>query len=213
MVWDAKLKQTGSLLSNSGKHAKKRVSKENIELIRNCFTRSPRKSIRNASLQLQIPRSTVDNVVHKRLRLRAYKIQITQKIKHNGKHKRLTFAASVLDKIDENNLYLDHICFSDESTFHISGKVNRHNCRIWGSKNPSVVFQRERDSPKVNVWCGLMKDHVIGPFFFAEPTVTARTYLDNYVGVVCRSTASCRNHLSARWCSSSLRIGGTQVSE
>ena len=40
------------------------------------------------------------------------------------------------------------------------------------------MFQQERDSPKVNVWCGLMKDCVIGPFFFAEPTVTARTYLD-----------------------------------
>ena len=106
MAWDAKLKQTGSMLSNSGKHAKKRVSEENIELIRNCFTRSLRKSIRTASLQLQIPRSTVHNVVHKRLRLRAYKIQITQKIKHDDKHKRLTFAASVLDKIDENNSYL-----------------------------------------------------------------------------------------------------------
>ena len=79
MAWDAKLKQTGSLLSNSGKHAKKRVSEVNIELIRNCITRSPRKSIRKASLQLQIPRSTVHNVVHKRLRLRAYKILITQK--------------------------------------------------------------------------------------------------------------------------------------
>ena len=73
------------------------------------------------------------------------------KIKHDDKHKRLTFAASVLDKIDENNSYLVHICFSDESTFHISGIVNRHNCRIWGSENPSVVFQHERDSPKVNV--------------------------------------------------------------
>ena len=113
---------------------------------------------------------TLHNVVHKRLRLRTYKIQITQKIKHDDKHKRLTFAASVLDKIDENNSYLDHIRFSEESTFHISGKVNRHNFRIWGSENPSVVFQHERDSPKDNVWCGLMKDRVKGPLFFAEPT-------------------------------------------
>ena len=103
---------------------------------------------------------------------------ITQKIKHDDKHKRLTFAASVLDKIDENNSYFDHICFSDESIFQISEKVNRLNCRIWGSENPSVVFQHECDSPKVNVWCGLMKNRVIGPFFFAEPTATARTYLD-----------------------------------
>ncbi|PSN43847.1 hypothetical protein C0J52_11881 [Blattella germanica] len=75
--------------------------------------------------------------------------------------------------MDENNLYLDHIHISDESNFHISGKVNRHNSRIWGSGIPSVVFQHEHDSPKVNVCCGLMKDCMIGPFFFAKPTVTA----------------------------------------
>ncbi|PSN37905.1 hypothetical protein C0J52_19513 [Blattella germanica] len=87
MPWNAKLKQTGSLLSNSGKHAKKIVPEENSELIRNCFTRSPRKSIRKASLQLQIPHSNVHNVVYKRLRLLEYKIQITQKIKHDGKQR------------------------------------------------------------------------------------------------------------------------------
>jgi hypothetical protein len=26
--------------------------------------------------------------------------------------------------------------FSDESTFHISGKVHRHNVCIWGTENP-----------------------------------------------------------------------------
>ncbi|KAJ4435959.1 hypothetical protein ANN_18582 [Periplaneta americana] len=61
MAWDAKLKQTGSLLSSSGKYTKERVSEENSELVRTSFIRSPRKSIRKASLQLQIPRSTVHN--------------------------------------------------------------------------------------------------------------------------------------------------------
>ncbi|PSN47776.1 hypothetical protein C0J52_15229 [Blattella germanica] len=77
MAWDTKLKQTGSLLSNSGEHAKKIVSEEIIALIGKCFTRSPRKSNIKASLQLQIPRSTVHDVVHRRLRLRAYTIQVT----------------------------------------------------------------------------------------------------------------------------------------
>ncbi|KAJ4449078.1 hypothetical protein ANN_00473 [Periplaneta americana] len=62
----------------------------------------------------------------------------------------------------------------DEATFHVSGKVNRHNCRIWGSENPSVVIEHQRDSPKWNVWCGIMRDRIIG----AEKTVTANTYLD-----------------------------------
>jgi hypothetical protein len=41
--------------------------------------------------------------------------------------------------------------FSDEATFHINGKVNRHNVRVWGTENPHVTLQQERDSP-TSVW-------------------------------------------------------------
>ncbi|KFM65620.1 hypothetical protein X975_08683, partial [Stegodyphus mimosarum] len=37
---------------------------------------------------------------------------------------------------------------------------------------------RQRDSPKVNMWCGLMHNRVIGPFFFTEKTVSSVVYLD-----------------------------------
>ena len=70
------------------------------------------------------------------------------------------------------------MCFSDEATFHVSGKVNKHNIRIWGSQNPCEILERERDSPKINVWCGLMHNQIIGPFIFAESTITANIYLD-----------------------------------
>jgi hypothetical protein len=70
--------------------------------------------------------------------------------------------------------------FSDEATFNISGAVNRHNVRIWGSQQPHSVMEHVRDSPKVNVWCGVMCNMFIGPFFFffAEKTVTGSSYLD-----------------------------------
>lgn len=170
--------------------------------------KKPRKSIPKARLQLQIPRGTVHNFLHKRLDLRAYKIQIIQQIKPGDKDKMVNFAASVLDKIDENNSYLDHVRFSDESTFHIWGKVNRHNCRIWGSANPFVLFQHECDSPKVNVWSGLLKDRVID-LFCSCWTYSDWFNLSRYVGIVCRVIASCRNHLSARWHSSSLHSEST----
>ena len=70
------------------------------------------------------------------------------------------------------------MCFSDEATFHVSGKVNKHNIRIWGSQNPCEVLERERDSPKISVWCGLMHNQIIGPFIFAESTIIANIYLD-----------------------------------
>jgi hypothetical protein len=68
----------------------------------------------------------------------------------------------------------------DEATFHTLGVINRHTVCIWGSKNLHVVFQNEEGSPKVNVWCGLMHNNVIGTFFFNEPTISANVYLDMF---------------------------------
>jgi len=71
----------------------------------------------------------------------------------------------LLCRIDEDNDYLRRICYTDEAIFHTSGVVNGHNVPIWGSENPHVVFQNEQGSPKVNVWCVLMHNKVIRPFF------------------------------------------------
>ena len=37
---------------------------------------------------------------------------------------------------------------SDEATFHVNGKVNKHNTRIWGTENPHEILEHQRDSPK-----------------------------------------------------------------
>lgn len=50
--------------------------------------------------------------------------------------------------------------------------------RIWGSQRPHFVREHVRDSPKVNVWCCIAYDTLIGPFFFHEQTVTGNVYLD-----------------------------------
>ena len=92
MKWDRQLRETGRLLSNAGKHSKRKVSVENVERIREAFQRSTRKSIRQASVQLNIPPTTVHTVLHKRLRLRAYKLQLHQKITPNDKLERKRFA-------------------------------------------------------------------------------------------------------------------------
>jgi hypothetical protein len=35
------------------------------------------------------------------------------------------------------------------------------------------------------VWCGLWHDHLVGPFLFAEPTVSSSSYLDMLENFVC----------------------------
>jgi hypothetical protein len=36
----------------------------------------------------------------------------------------------------------------------------------------------QMNTPKANVWCGMMEDGFIEPFFFQEATVTNHSYLD-----------------------------------
>ena len=151
---------------------------ETVDRVCVSFSRSPHKSIRQTSRELGVPRSTVHDIVHKHLRLRAYELQLLHHSKPDDHRKRTDFAFEMLSRIVENNNYLDLVLFSDESTFHVCGKVNRHNCCIWCSQNPHQVIEYERDTPKLNVSLGLHNHGVIGPFFFMESTVTGHSYLD-----------------------------------
>lgn len=59
--------------------------------------------------------------------------------------------------------------FSDESHFHLSGYVNKQNCRIWGAENPRAVQEVSTHPKRVTVWCGFWSQGVIGPYFFEKP--------------------------------------------
>ncbi|KAJ4428885.1 hypothetical protein ANN_25878 [Periplaneta americana] len=104
--------------------------------------------------------------------------QLLHQLKPDDCRKGPNFCDEMIRRIDENPRHVDLLLFSDEATFHVCGKVNRHNCCICGSQNPYILIEHERDSPKVNVCLVMQKNGVIGPFSFMEPTVTGVTYLD-----------------------------------
>ena len=79
----------------------------------------------------------------------------------------------MLEQISNDNEFLHRVFFSDECTFHVSEAVNRHNFQIRGSQNPHVIREIKRDSPKINVWCDLYVQQLIGPF---EKTVNETVY-------------------------------------
>ena len=139
---------------------------------------SPHTSVRRLALQLQIPSSTAHKILHSKLKFRAYKIQVVQHLQVADYAARMDGCNALIWNIDNDNRFLTNIIFSDEATFHISGRVNRHNCRIWGDENPCELYEHERDSPKVSVWCGLAANQIYGPFFFDERTVNGASYLN-----------------------------------
>jgi hypothetical protein len=62
--------------------------------------------------------------------------------------------------------------------FHVCGKVNRYNVRIWGTESPHATVEHVHDSPKVSVFFAVFSCKVYSPFFFAESTVIDINYLD-----------------------------------
>ena len=80
--------------------------------------------------------SSVHKVLHMRFRLYAYKVQLLQALQPNDKPRRRAFAKEMLGRIAEDEEFLKYVCFSVESTLHVSGKLNRQNVRIWGSQHP-----------------------------------------------------------------------------
>jgi hypothetical protein len=103
---------------------------------------------------------------------------LLQELKPNDRPHRRYFFTDVLNRLEEDDLFLDKIFSVTYDFSDLSGKVNRHNLIIWGSQNPHQFVKHVRGSPKVNVFCAVSRTLVYGPFFFAEATITGRVYLD-----------------------------------
>ncbi|GBM95683.1 hypothetical protein AVEN_104970-1 [Araneus ventricosus] len=70
--WLTQFQETGSVLHRKGA-GRPSTSQENVDRIQETFTRSPRKSTRQAAVQLHMPHTTIWNVLRNRLHLSAYK--------------------------------------------------------------------------------------------------------------------------------------------
>jgi hypothetical protein len=93
--------------------------------------------MRRASREFQMPVTTVWKVVYKTLSMKPYKIHLLHMLKENDKGKRFRFCCQ-LQEAEEDDI-VNRLIFSDKTTFHTNGKVNRHNCRIWGTQKPQEI--------------------------------------------------------------------------
>ena len=175
--WVKQFSEIGDV-KNKKSPGRPKIPDQIVDNVRTAMLFSPHTSVRRLALQLQIPPSTVHKILHSKLKFRAYKIQVVQHLQVADYAACMDGCNALIQNIDNDNRFLENIIFSDEATFHISGRVNRHNCRIWGDENPHELYEHERDSSKVSVWCGMAKNQIYGPFFFDERTVNGASYLN-----------------------------------
>jgi hypothetical protein len=100
-----------------------------------------------------------------------YCLHLLQTLKEDDKVKRINFCCGIHNHI-ENDDFLPHVMFSDESVFHLSRNVNHHNVHICGTEVPHVGIEHKRDLPKMSVF---VLHHTSGHAFeVALPSATRR---------------------------------------
>lgn len=125
-------------------------------------------SARAVSRQLNIPWSTVRKVLRTIVKWYPYKLHITHQLLPHDADIRIDFALTFLARVEVDDMWPWNILWSDEAHFTLTGAVNTHNCRIWGSSPPTNVHEVPLHSERVTAWCGFTANFLIGPFFFEE---------------------------------------------
>jgi hypothetical protein len=74
-----------------------------------------------------------------------------------------TFFCDFLSGLEDDKLFTAKIISSDEATLHLLGNITQQNLRMCGSNSSHEVTEHVRES-KVDVFCGLSKQKVFGPF-------------------------------------------------
>jgi len=70
-----------------------------------------------------------------------------------------------------------YILFTDEAQFNRDGLNNTHNSHVWADENPHATVETNFQLCfSVNVWCVVLDDQLIGPFFL-EGRLTGEAYL------------------------------------
>ncbi|CAL1295943.1 unnamed protein product [Larinioides sclopetarius] len=121
LVWHEKFLETGSVLDKERSGGPRR-SDETVQGIREAFARSPTQSISRTSRELGVARSTVHDVLRKRLSFHPYKVLLLLALNPGVLNRRFNFAIDMLERADAD--FLLKIIFIDEATFHLSSTVN-----------------------------------------------------------------------------------------
>ncbi len=103
--------------------------------------------------------------MHKRLGLKACVPRLIHELNEDDFDRRMEFCETLLSLLQDEPDLIGQILWSDEATFKLNGKVNRHNSVYWSTENPNILWEQSMQAEGVTVWVGIWSRGVMGPFF------------------------------------------------
>lgn len=126
---------------------------------------NPRVSTRNIALELEVDRHIVWNVINDE-NLHPFHYVRVQSLLPMDFNVRVNFCTWLIQQFDADPTILRRILWTDEANFNRNGVFNIHNEHFYARENPHVTvehYHQQRFS--VNVWAGIIGDHILGPIF------------------------------------------------
>lgn len=159
---------SGNVMFEKRQRGKTVDNEENAFSVMLRVIEDPHVSTRILSRELDISKSSVSRIIQNH-KFHPYHIQLLQNLEGDDFNKRSEFCDWALNKIQEQPDFFEFVMFSDESTFHSNGNVNKHNLHYYATENPHFVrYVDHQHRWSLNVWGGIIGRHIIGPFFFEE---------------------------------------------
>ena len=163
------------------------VNVQTEERILNVIRQNPRLGTRSAAKLLR--RRGVPTVSHwtvhrvlRRNRMRPYKIHKVQALLPNDHVRRRAYCRWLLDQQQRAPGFIEHIIWTDESTFTRNGMWNRRNAHVWSDGNPYATQETGHQTRwSVNVWAGVFNGRILGPVFLPQ-RLNGSAYL-NFINV------------------------------
>lgn len=105
-----------------------------------------------------------------------FKLQKVQELLPRDFRPRMEFCQWLLHQLDTNPHFGANVLWTDEAIFTRMDVFNSRNSHVWDFDNPHALFVAHHQHRfSVNVWCGIVHDHLIGPYILPV-RLNGRTY-------------------------------------
>ncbi|GBN68733.1 hypothetical protein AVEN_133821-1 [Araneus ventricosus] len=101
------------------------VTEPNVDAVQQVILQQPRTSVRRVASRAALRRMTTHRNMRHNLHMFPYKIQTRQALSVNAVDTRYDFANAMLQLVDERDIDVRNIWFSDEAYFNFDGLVNK----------------------------------------------------------------------------------------